>query len=484
MSTSYRSDEISERDYARPLVPALGTYFASLADDKQYYEGLCRSLVAGFVEPWRLIEASRRTAAPDQADVEFVWQRRLLKLNQADKVQWFDGTFRFPMPTDVTSARFIGSSASLREALFFRGIDFEIVQQGESFWLSFVKDPFLDDRFTVESELAADNTVSGTAIRLWLAEAGSGIRPLEQNWSLAFGMTARSETDRSFLSQLFLGLGSGPAAAFMQIGAGRAFGHPVCEIDGETVEDVTRDRRGVLVVTDQSAYRYPDEAEIIVSVGDTLRLGQPISSAVRWYDLARGAVPDLPGLAVGSRDLGVGYHGGLIFPNERKELLVTSQADRTKVSVELGGSEEDQTLFWDEVHTRGVAGGTTLANYLDVRPNPVGEPTAFNLPTELNPYEFFVSEVLRYHTTIVDLDYSQNLSCQGAVFLSRWKEALPAHQAIHSFSRMSVEDHTVDVIVELGEEPMMGLAMSVEGGYYALGTQTSAGGSPVIAQEA
>jgi hypothetical protein len=381
MTTKYRSDEISERDYARPLVPALGTYFATLAEDKQYYEGLCRGLVAGFVEPWRLIESSKQSADPNQADVEFQWQRRLAKLSQADKVRWFDNTIRFPMPADVTSAQFIGSSASLREALFFRGIDFEIVQQSDSFWLSFAQDPFLDSRFTVESELAEDNTISNSVIRLWLAEAGSGIYPLEQNWAAAFGMQARSEADRAFLQQLFLGLGSGPAASFMQIGAGRAFGHPVCEIDGETVEDVAHDRRGWLVVTDQSAYRYPEEAEIIVATGDALRLGQPLSSAVRWYDLARGAVPDLPGLAVSSHDLGAGYHGGLVFPNERKELLVTSQADRTKVSVELGGSEEDQTLFWDEVHTRGVAGGVTLANYLDVRPNPVGEPTAYNLPT-------------------------------------------------------------------------------------------------------
>lgn len=484
MTTSYRSDEITERDYARPLVPALGTYFASLADDRQYYEALCRALVAGFSEPWRLIAVSERAADPAQADVEFQWKRRLAKLHQSDRVQWFDGTFRFPMPENVTSVKFISSIASLREALFFAGIDFEVVRQGDEFWISFVNDPFLDSRFTVESQLGEDNTIVDSAIRLWFAEAGSAIYSLEQNWAAAFGMTARDEADRSFLQQLFLGLGSGPASSFMQIGTGRAFGHPVCEIDGEVVEDVAHDRRGWLVTTDQSVYRYPEEADISVAIGDTLRLGQAISSAVRWYDLSRGTTPDLPGLAVSQQDLGSSYHGGLVFPNERKELLVTSQADRTKVSVTLGGDETDQTTFWDEVHTRGVAGGRTLANYLDIRPNPVGEPAASNLPTELNPYEFFVSEVLRYHTIIVDLDYRQTLSHQGAVFLSRWRSALPAHQAIHSFSRMTVEDNTVDVILEADTEPMMGLAMSVEGGYYGLGTETSAGGNPVIAQEA
>lgn len=479
---NYSSSEMTDRQYSKPLVAALGTYYSSLAEDKQYYSGLCRSLVAGFAEPWRLLEAVKAAAAPELADTEFQWQRWKLSIIRSSLVHWLDGTWRTKLPEGVTSASFLGSLPSLREALSVRGVGFEIVQQGSDYWLSFESDPFVGGDFEIANVIDDANEVVDERIEVWLAEVGSGIYPLEANWGAVFGIASRTESARSLLLNLLKGFGSGPSSQLLQIGAGRAFGHPVCEVDQEVVELVSRDRRGWFVVTTSSVYRFPEEAEIDVETGDVLRLGQPISTAVRWYDLSRGIVPDLPGLAVGRRDLGSNYSGGLVFPNELKELLVTSQADRTKVSVELGGSETDQTTFWDEVHTRGVAGGVTLANHLDIRPNPVGEPAASNLPPELNPYTFLVSEALRYHTVIVELDYTQRLNYEGAVFLSRWRDAIPSHQTIHSHAHMGVEDSIVSFIEEPDSGLGMGLVMSVEGGYYGLGTSTADGGNPVITE--
>jgi len=75
----------------------------------------------------------------------------------------------------------------------------------------------------------------------------------------------------------------------------------------------------------------------------------------------------------------------------------------TRVSFAVGGFPFDVEKFFDEIHTRGVTADSTLAHLLDTRTNQVGEPTAANLPTTINPLQFLAETALRGNTFAVRL---------------------------------------------------------------------------------
>jgi hypothetical protein len=409
---------------------------------------------------------------------------RQLTINESDRRISNDGKFRFPLPADVVSICFIADKIERPAVMWAQGLDFAVEFWGGSPWLAISHDPFLTDGLEISSTLGVDNEIADRSVALWMVAAARNIYPLAEQWGTVFDVSPTTEDQRAHLLQLFKTMALGPTSIRLMIGAGRAFGHPVCEKDEETVVSVITDRRGIAVITDQSVYRFPTAASILVAAGDSLLLGQPISSAVKWYDLATGAYPDVPALAVSKTDLGAAYIGGLIFPNEYRDVLVTSQADRTKIQVELDGTQADQQTFWDEVHTRGVAGGNTLANFLDNRPNPVGEPTASNLPATLNPYQLLLSQALSHHTILCVLDYSQTLANEGSQFLANWHKLMPSHQTIHAYSLLAGTTGSLIDLFSNPSTPGMGMVMPGAIGYYGIGTSGSAGGEPIIDQGA
>jgi hypothetical protein len=111
---------------------------------------------------------------------------------------------------------------------------------------------------------------------------------------------------------------------------------------------------------------------------------------------------------MGSGFLSVGFFGDLTFENKDAGLIVEENvAGYTKVSWSLGGFPGDVTKFWEDVHESGVAAGKTLAMYLDIRPTPVGQPAAINLPSTINPLEFLCENFLRYNTFLVKIKVNQ-----------------------------------------------------------------------------
>lgn len=478
---SYTNLQISELAYSRPLVRALGTFFNHLSDDRNYYSRLCQTLVEAYTEAWNVSGVLTNRMSPDTSDLVYQERYRRLTVQLSTTRMGTDNKLRVKLPDGITSAMFVADKVEYPLTFWANGVDFSEELWGDDYWLILNNNPFKSG-FEISYTLDADNTVSDQSVDLWLYAPSRPIYPLSDQWGAVFGVQTLTEDQKSYLLQLFKSMATGPSSLRLMIGAGRAFGHPVCENDQEVVKFIITDRRGKAVITDQAVYRYPSEADITVQVEDVLSIGQPISSAVQWYDLSSGEGPDIAGLAVSQTDLGQEYTGNLIFQNAELDLLVTSQADRTKVQVELGGSLEDQQTFWDEVHTRGIAGGRTLANYLDRRPNPVGEPTAADLPTTLNPYDLLVNEALRYHTVLGVLDYSQGLLNEGATFLANWRRLMPSHQNLHIFSVMAGETGSYLGIFSNPSSPPMGMAMVGLVGYYGLGSHGDAGGEPTITQ--
>ncbi|NBO19072.1 MAG: hypothetical protein EBV03_07600, partial [Proteobacteria bacterium] len=64
----------------------------------------------------------------------------------------------------------------------------------------------------------------------------------------------------------------------------------VAKADGEIVEVVTLDNRGLLICTDSTVYRFSADAAPIVAVGDRLLRGDQLVDVFQIFEINRGEV--------------------------------------------------------------------------------------------------------------------------------------------------------------------------------------------------
>jgi len=242
-------------------------------------------------------------------------------------------------------------------------------------------------------------------------------------------------------------------------------GIPVTVDPREVVEEVRYDNHGLFVATDRNVYRFGHQADAIVNVGQELPAGsylirgfdvsefytsntyisatdtQPticcatpakILSTVNDEELITEAgenialslaeiscrLPrrDISALALDSGFLSACFYGDLVFENKEVPLEVDTAHPLgfTYVKFGLGGLPADVERFFDELHARGVQAATqqtdpcvpgrrrgTLAQLLDRRAQPDGQPTAEHLPRTINPLKFLVENVLRNNVFVV-----------------------------------------------------------------------------------
>jgi len=80
----------------------------------------------------------------------------------------------------------------------------------------------------------------------------------------------------------------------------------------------------------------------------------------------------------------LGDKGMVSLPRSDVPILVDKRWGKTRVRADLIGTPKSQALFWDAAHEVGVSNDTTLADHLDRRESPVGDPTAADLPSHVN----------------------------------------------------------------------------------------------------
>jgi len=178
----------------------------------------------------------------------------------------------------------------------------------------------------------------------------------------------------------------------------------------ETVVDLAADARGQLVLTDQHVYRFAAGANVLVTIGQQVHQDDPLTDAVRLWEPRRGVPPPwLSSLSLGPGFLLTDLSAPLTFSNTVVPLVVeTGVSGFTRVSWALGGNPADVTTFFNDLHSRGVAAGATLATYLDTRQVRVGQPDATMLPATINPLTFLFANVLRDNCLVVGTRPSQD----------------------------------------------------------------------------
>ena len=217
---------------------------------------------------------------------------------------------------------------------------------------------------------------------------------------------------------------------------------PLAISDGEVVERIFADSYALWVVTDQQAYRCGPNAAAVVAVGDTLSAGQAVCDAFDFSTFRRGISPAaLAALAVGRGLLAEGYLADLVFRDEEVPLIVEFDAEGyTKVSFKVHGLAVDAAKFWADVHAKGRQAGQTLANLLDARPNPVGQPTAMALPKTINPLGFLIANVLQCNAGLVRLrpgSYGPFAEPSALRFL---RKVVPPHNVLIVLTELRVNE--------------------------------------------
>jgi hypothetical protein len=325
---------------------------------------------------------------------------------------------------DLISNRIYDPSLTLT-----RGLDF-VIDGGR---LVFMADPFADPRFLPQPVLDDQGQLIDRSITLWL------FRPAidQQHVWIQFGyimgiQLPSSQPYKDMINALLDAITGCTATEQLDQMLAAVTGCPLARGD-ETVEVVTTFADTLLVITDQWAYQFPTACNPVVQPGDVVEEGDALVDTVQTWYLNHGTVPDwLDGLSVGEGLLQPGYLSDLTFSDADVPVVVEPDVDGyTKVSWALGGFPADVTEFWDDVHRRGVASGTTLAQMLDTRESPVGEPGPGSLPATINPLQFLAANYLRHNALLVRINTGGfGPAALGLAQLRYLRRIVPPHEAV------------------------------------------------------
>jgi hypothetical protein len=373
-------------------------------------------------------------------------------------------TYSVPIPEELASVRVILNRVAAPSLTLIEGVDYWIEAPGI---LTFRENPFTNTLVPLQ-DIFDNGVVTDREAGLWIFRGEWDWQNVYEQFGYALQMYLQSSDGfKNLMNAVMDALVEGSKLTDLHHAWSAITGVPLCESNGEVVEDIADDlhRPIKLIITDKKVYKFPKTSTAIVEIGDTLVGGQPLVDTLMFYEFNRGQVPvELTALAMGRGFIGAGYLGDLTFENKTVPLNVEYDSDGyTKVSFELGGFVNDIEQFWNDVHARGRMSGTTLAMRLDVRANPVGQPGPASLPETVNPLQFLVENLLRYNAFVVKvkphLMGSAKLGLHTANYL---RKIVPPNVAMIVVAELQLGDEPI-IMEGPGDETTPGYTESVSG---------------------
>jgi hypothetical protein len=317
------------------------------------------------------------------------------------------GVYRAKLPDGLISVPVITSRVSLDETeILVNGVDYYL----KNGFVYFSNNPF-ERQFDIEPVSNDLGDVTDRTATLWLYSSKWDHDYLYNNYGyMLFAAQTTSEQYYGLIRTTFDSFTAGTAHTSVANALGYIFSAPVA-VSNEIVEAVLDSDDSQLVVTDKHVYRGELAATALKTAGDLVYKGESLFDTVNFYDLSRGDVPPVAGIALDVGMLPAAYSSSLFFPNRDVPLVVEENVDgKTKVSFEIMGNAQDVSLFFDDMHNRAIAGGlNTLAELLDVRgTSATTQPTAASLPSTINPCELLVKNVLRFNCAFAKITVISN----------------------------------------------------------------------------
>lgn len=347
-------------------------------------------------------------------------------------------------PIDLHDVKVLSNRITDSSVTLIEGIDFRLERGG----VVFESNPF-DNPLASIREIFNGNEVVDREIFIWAFMADFDFDYLfEQFGYVIESNLPSSEGYKRFINAVFDALVQGTTEKNINSLFEALTGATLVIEAEETVENLLIETGRKIVVTDKNVYQFSPNAEFIVSAGQTVLEGDSLADTLQFFEFNRGQCPtqsQVPAVAVGPGFLTPDFVQDLVFENKDVPLIVEEDVDSfTKVSWELGGFPGDVEKFFDDLHSRGVAEGETLANLLDTRTNKVGEPGPSNLPATINPFEFLCQNVFRNNAYMVKVRTSS--FGRDAVGLNSAKILRKIHQpwtAIIIFVELALADDPI-----------------------------------------
>ena len=373
------------------------------------------------------------------------------------------GTWAYPLPAGLVGAKVILNRMTEPSLVLSAGDDYIIDTDHQL--IIFRSDPFADTRVP-RSAIFEQGAVTDQEALLWVFRGDFDLGTIYQQFGYVLGMRMQSSAGyRDLLNAVFDALTCGCAGQQVALGIAAISGIPLVLEPTEIVDTIVRDGHNLLVITDQHVYKFDPRATATVAVGDVVHAGDALTDALAIAEFNHGTPPDwLQAIALGKGMLASCFYQDLIFENKAVPLTVITDdpSGFTKLQFPLGGHPFDVEHFFNEMHQRGVLaahepvdpcapGRTirfdgvpcdpeqpdrtlrkgTLAHLLDLRSNPVGEPTAATLPKTINPLWFLTQNVLRHNAFLVRVKASLLGPHAAGMYHARWlKRLCPPHTAL------------------------------------------------------
>ena len=343
---------------------------------------------------------------------------------------------RIKRPAGLVRCPIITSGITNPSTVLLENVDYELSDE----FIVFRKDLFSDLGFSKVELLSGTGEIVDKELTLWFYNSQWDRQYLYLHYGHALGARRfSSEQYKQLLNCVFDSLVAGSSAYDLERAIAAIFGIPITKEDGEKVESIWGDGLYQYVITDKHVYEFSWSSKLLVSVGDTLSVNQPLSDDFSFVDMSAGygydvetyvtpfgfdylqptevgayAVPgsiagiagshesvlsDITHLSADSSILRLKSGSVVNFPNKDVELLYEGD-DPTKVYWTLEASETTEKAFWSAVRAL-EASGTTLAEIITGRPK--DEITAGSLPTHINPMRVMVDNFFRFHCSVVFL---------------------------------------------------------------------------------
>ena len=378
----------------------------------------------------------------------------------------------FPIPVDEP---FFGDLAEAPYTIYNRvvypsktwtdGIDYEIDR--ERGVIRFREDPFESGYVATRSVYNESGDLVDTEASVWIYGGQFDIDLIWNRWGFVVAEQLQSsENYKNFVNALWDGYVFGPSSAAFSAAASAMLGIPIVLEETEIIEDIVSDSVRLLITTDKHVYSFSPNANAIVSIGDTVQGGEQLVDALRIMDLSSGErdYSSIPALAFGDSFLSGGYFSTLTFENAdvSVDYLGVDQDDKAVVIFEISGFPGDIETFWEKAQTLGKESGKqTLAELLDTRANPVGQPLPEFLPATINPLEFVIENILKNNLSILKVRANSiGDDAPGLNLFKYMRDIIMPHTTYIVFVEISADTDTID-LSQAGDDENAGIEESI-----------------------
>lgn len=313
--------------------------------------------------------------------------------------------FSYAIPEDIQSVHAIYNRLLDPSLVWMEDQDFLV--DADRHAIHFYTDPFENPLVPKRDVLDDDGNVVDREYILWFNMSEWDHNYIYTQFGYAIKIWMKSSTFyRDFVSAIWDHLVVGPTKAYMKLALTAMTGIPFA-LESETVLRVIEDGKWKHVETDKNLYTFKSAVTITVAAGDSLRIGDPMCNSVLVIEPTAGTDwTGIIGAAVNERFFRIeNLDGPIVFENQdvSVDYVGIDAGGKAVVQFEVSGFSEDISSFWNQVHTNGIALGKTVAELLDTRPNPTGQPKPQDLPETINPFQFLMDNIFSNNLFLITL---------------------------------------------------------------------------------